>query len=130
MSLPLQPMAIIGAALAVTGAVLYMHHRLTRRDGRQEPVAAPEPEECCGQHSVCEKFAPPSTNEADYYDDDELDAYAARTADGYTEAEVEQFREVLLTLQPNEIVPWTRALERRGINLPTALRDELLLLLS
>lgn len=129
------PSLIILAALIVTGTVLWVHHRLTGGDGSADtsdkPTDAGErPDECCGQHAVCEKLARAAVSETDYFDDDELDTYAGRAADEYTEAETDEFREVMLTLPPGEAAAWSMALERRNINLPATLRDELLMLIT
>lgn len=64
----------------------------------------------------------------DYFDDEELDRFQGRTADAYTEAEEEEFREVLYTTLPREVGDWLRSLQLRGIELPESLRDEALLL--
>ncbi|MDE6511935.1 MAG: phospholipase [Muribaculaceae bacterium] len=84
---------------------------------------------CCGLHAICEKTG--RINEpAVYYDDEELDRFAGRSADGYTDEETEEFRDVLLTLLPADAPGWTVSLEKRRINLPSDLRPELELLLS
>jgi hypothetical protein len=64
----------------------------------------------------------------DYFDDEELDRFQGRTADAYTEAEEEEFREVLYTTLPREVGDWLRSLQLRGIELPESLRDEALML--
>lgn len=126
------PTLILLGALLLTGLILWTHHRLTGGDDadeQQAPTAAEErPDGCCGQHAVCEKLAEAALAEDDYYDDDELDAYAGRAADAYSDEETEQFREVLMTLQQGEVLAWTQALYRRGIAIPTALRDEVMML--
>lgn len=116
------------------GGLLYIHHRLTFRP--DEPADSPEaqPEAapgqvCCGQHLVCEKGLP-KTDEIIYYDDEELDAYAGRDPRAYTEAETEEFRDVLLTLLPSDIAGWAQSLRLRGIALPPAVDQELMLVLS
>lgn len=87
------------------------------------------PAVCCGLHAICEKTG--QTNEPPvYYDDEELDSYAGRDADEYTDAEIEEFRDVLLTLRTSDAPGWAVSLERRRINLPSPLRPELDLLLS
>ena len=44
-----------------------------------------ESEVCCGMHMVCEKTnLSPLTGEIVYYDDEELDRFRGREADGYT----------------------------------------------
>lgn len=85
---------------------------------------------CCGQHAVCEKelLMKAAAEPIDYYDDEELDRFQGRTADAYTEAEEEEFREVLYTTLPREVGDWLRSLQLRGIELPESLRDEALML--
>ena len=87
-----------------------------------------KPEGCCGQHEVCEKVA--LADSPVYFDDEELDQYAGRAADAYSDDEVEQFRDVLLTLIPSDLAPWNTSIEKRGITLPAPIRDELIMLMS
>ena len=63
-----------------------------------------------------------------YFDDEELDAFKGRAADAYTPEEEEQFRDVLYTLRPEEVAAWGRSIQLRGITLPTAVKDELIML--
>ena len=65
-----------------------------------------------------------------YYDDQELDDYRGRSADDYTATELEQWRDVLYTLQPADRLGWERSIKRRGIIMPQPIRDELLMLLQ
>lgn len=97
-----------------------------------EPGAdAPETEECCGMHLVCEKDTlSPFTDEVVYYDDEELDRFAGREPSSYTAEEEEEFRDVLMTLLPSDIPGWARSITVRGIELPYDLRDELLILIN
>lgn len=86
---------------------------------------------CCGQHLVCEKDTlSPLTDEILYYDDEELDRFIDREADSYTPEEEEEFREVLLTLRPEDVVGWARSITLRRLNLPTDVRDALLMLVN
>lgn len=85
---------------------------------------------CCGMHAVCEKLASPYKEEPDYFDDEELDRYAERPADAYTPEETDEFREVLSTMREEEVALWLESLERRRINLPDGLRDEVMLYLG
>ncbi len=175
---PLVPVLILGGALAVTGTLLYLHHRLWYK-GRDEeeaaetsagaaaspaaghgyrssstdngskpangtaPASVPasaapgngsgaeaRPEGCCGLHEVCEKAADAIAENDLYYDDEELDEFRGRDADSYTEAEVDLFREVLLTLRRDELLAWEAALRERRLALPSQLRDELILLME
>ena len=84
-------------------------------------------------HITCEKdslLTAMAGNQPEYFDDEELDAYAGRDADAYSPDEIEQFRDVLLTLLPDDIAPWARSIQQRGITLPSEIRDELLMIVS
>lgn len=127
---------IILSALVAVGLPLYIHHRLAARRASGDVDVAPEatsvPEVCCGQHAVCERdsLLAAMSDKAEYFDDEELDAYRGRSPESYTTAEEEQFREVLLTLLPADVAPWARSIQLRGIELPTAVRDELLMIVG
>ena len=124
---------IILAVTVVVGVVLFVHHRLTESKSNGAPetqsVEAMPQSECCGMHITCEKdsLATLSTDII-YYDDEELDAYAGIAADNYSNEQIEEFREVLLTLLPQDIAPWARSLSLRGITLPEIVKEELLLI--
>lgn len=86
---------------------------------------------CCGRHLICDKSLTPEPGESVvYYDDEELDRYAGRDADSYTDAEIEEFREIMTTMQPAELPGWARSLQLRGIQFPLGLRDELFMLIE
>lgn len=124
---------IILAVTVVVGVVLFVHHLLTEPKSNGAPetqsVEAMPQSECCGMHITCEKdsLATLSTDII-YYDDEELDAYAGIAADNYSNEQIEEFREVLLTLLPQDIAPWARSLSLRGITLPEIVKEELLLI--
>ena len=44
------------------------------------------------------------------------------------EAEIEQFRDVLYTLKPADLLGWEQSVTKRGIVLPTSIRDEFIAL--
>lgn len=129
---------IITCAIIIVGAVLYIHHRLTSdKTPTAEPPRATESidepaEECCGMHITCERDSLLSamSDKIVYYDDEELDRFAGRCANDYSSCEIEQFRDVLLTLLPEDIAGWARSIQLRGIELPEAVRDELLMIIS
>lgn len=128
---------IILAVLVVSGAILYLHDRLTRRNRAGQPDAAETDavnptQQCCGMHITCEKdsLSTAASSEIEYYDDEELDAYAGRSPQSYTDRETEQFRDILLTLLPSDIAGWGRSLQLRGIELPPDVRDELLMIVA
>ena len=135
---------IIGGAIVGVGAILYLHHRLTSARGggdgdsqTDESSESPTPdsstdEECCGMHITCERdsLSPVFDEDIVYFDDEELDAYRGRDPEEYSPDEIEQFRDVLLTLLPEDIAPWARSIQQRGINLPTDVREELFLIVN
>ena len=91
-----------------------------------------EPFVCCGQHAVCEResYLNDPAEAAEYFDDEELDRFRGRGADAYTSAEEDEFREVLYTMYAREVEDWTHSLDLRGITLPAAVRDEVMLILT
>ena len=123
---------IIASAIILAGLALYTHHRLTDGDEVPVPATAAADEECCGQHAVCERdsLLAAVSQKIEYYDDEELDAFAGREPESYTPAESEQFRDVLLTLLPDDIAGWARSVQLRGIALPVDVRDELIMMIS
>ena len=134
---------IILAALVVVGGVLYLFHRRdVRRGAAQAPTVAPiadmpagnddDDSPCCGMHVTCEKdsLLPEVSDKIEYFDDEELDRFAGRAASDYSTAEADEFRDVMLTMSPDEIAPWARSLQLRGIELPAPVRDELLLIVA
>lgn len=97
-------------------------------DGQE---AEPGAEECCGMHLVCEKDSlSPMSAEVVYYDDEELDRFVGRSGDDYSAEETEEFREVLMTLRPEDVSGWARSITQRRLQLPPDVRDELLLLVN
>lgn len=82
-------------------------------------------------HAVCERADGRSPQERpEYYDDEELDRYAHRPSDSYTDDEVEQFRYVLYTMWETDVPGWVHSLGLRDINLPDSLKPETMLIIS
>lgn len=128
---------IIALAIVTVGLALYVHHRLTEgrydsRPAQDKTAVATDDGQCCGQHAVCERdsLLAAMSDKIIYYDDEELDAFAGRDAESYTSSESEQFREVLLTLLPDDVAGWARSIQLRGIALPGEVRDELIMMIS
>ena len=136
----MEPALIMLTALVVVGTVLWLLDRRGRQrdtEGNLLPTPVVEPDQtcsddCCGTHEVCpsEQLLRGELCDITYYDDQELDQYRGRSADDYTEAELEQWRDVLYTLQPADRLGWERSIKRRGIIMPHPIRDELLMLLQ
>ena len=102
----------------------------------EQPVKVPAPEEddgeeCCGEHEVCEKgkIKRALRTDIEYFDDEELDRFRGTASDEYDDDAVEEFREVLYTMDPREVDDWLKSLELREVALPNALKDEVFMLL-
>ncbi len=134
-------------SLVIVGGLLYWHNTIilrreeeakkkapseSQKEVSQEETGSPEEGACCGMHITCEKdsLLASVSNEIEYYDDEELDAYRGRGAEDYNDEEIEQFRDVLLTLLPTDIAGWGRSLQLRGITLPAPVREELLMIVA
>ena len=134
-------MIVIGALLYVTDVSYFRHHHHApedkaisenRSDSTQKSgITENQDEFCCGQHLVCEKTSLSLTSdEIVYYDDEELDRFAGRDPESYTHEEIEEFRDVLLTLLPMDVAGWAKSISLRKIQLPYEVKDELLLIVS
>lgn len=130
-------MVVIGILLYVTDVTYFRHHHSTVKEQQasknpSEPIAPEAPPEiCCGQHLICEKTSLAIvSDEVIYYDDEELDRFQGRAPESYSEAETEEFRDVLMTLLPEDIAGWARSISLRKIELPYEVKDELLMLVN
>lgn len=98
---------------------------------QEESRAKADDSQCCGMHLVCEKTSlSPVSDEIVYYDDEELDRFQGRADDEYYPEEIEEFRDVLLTLMPSDVAGWARSIQLRRISLPKDVREELLMIVS
>lgn len=116
-------------ALIILGFVSAFLGIITHKKGDEQPIQEGiSCNTCNGENTKCEQdcLMEAATKEIEYFDDEELDTYKGRDADSYTDQEVEQFSEVLYTMQPEEIPDWNRSLILRGINLPNQLKDEVI----
>ena len=117
-------------SLVVLGLLLAV---FARKDS--SPVVQPKgdcascdgsPEKRCEQDCMMEA----AVREVEYFDDEELDAFRGRNAADYTDEEAEQFREVMITMRPEEVPAWGRSLTLRGIELPNQVKDEEVMLVE
>lgn len=125
----------IFALMVVVGIVLYIFDLRSRKPGEEpEPVVMPEndgcSDDCCSTNEVCpsEMLLAGCDREIVYFEDEELDAFKGRAADDYTPDEEEQFRDVLYTLKPSDLLTWEQSVKKRGIILPKAIREEFIML--
>ncbi len=139
----MQGALIILLVTIAAGVILYLHDRRTRRDKKDDAVTADDATEttpadtdtadgeCCGMHITCEKDTLLTISDtAEYYEDEDLDRFRGRDAGSYSNDEIEEFREVLLTLRPEEIASWARSLNLRQIVLPEIVKTELLMIVA
>ena len=125
-------------ALGVVAAILgyFRNRKLQRMLERGEISEIPEPreipEQCCGQHEVCEldSLLAAVSKQIEYYDDEELDRFRGVEPGDYPDEAVDEFREVLYTLREVEVAGWLRSLQLRGVNLPDELKDEAFLIVG
>lgn len=128
---------ILLGSLLLVGGILAAEHALYLRRKKSEPqpeeiAPAEQPEECCGQHAVCEKdsLLAAVSEKIEYYDDEELDRHKGRQPESYTAEETEEFRDILLSMKSDDVPGWARSLQLRSIALPNDVRDELLMIVS
>lgn len=136
----MKPALILLAILVLGGAIVWIIDRLFyhKQDAApaadetgQEAVTAKQgcTDESCGIRSICPSeqiLAGACRQEATYYDDEELDAFAGRGENDYTDQEMEQWRDVLYTLQPADLLGWGQSIKHRGLTMPAAIREEFL----
>lgn len=127
---------LIGVALFGLIAGYFYNRNIQKKIDRGELEEAPPvvtvDSECCGQHQICEKesLLAAVSKQTEYYDDEELDRFKGRPSDGYSEEEIEEFRDILYSMQEVDVAGWSRSLQLRGIELPDELKDELFLIVG
>lgn len=99
---------------------------------KEAPPVITVDSECCGQHAVCEKesLLAAVSKKIAYYDDEELDRFKGHPSDTYTNEEIEEFRDILYSMQETDVAGWSRSLQLRGIELPDEMKDELFLIVG
>lgn len=119
-------------ALVALGVITAIGSKIANRHQLEEtPIVEAEGcATCTGINDKCEQecMMEASVKPIVYYDDEELDRFQGRKADSYSPKEVEEFSEVMLTMQPSEVKEWSRSLILRGINMPNQLKDDFIAL--
>lgn len=116
--------------IIIIGLLLYFLNRWNSKEvvqpdseiKEEAPVIASD---CCGAHEICD-FDETDFNEEIilYFEDEDLDKLRNVKESDLTSAQIDELREVLYTLKPNEIGKWLVSLGRRHIHLPTILQQE------
>lgn len=137
----MKPAIILLAILVVGGAIVWLidklfYHKtdenLDETDQNATTDATPTQgctDEACGIRSICPSeqiLMGECKQQPVYYDDEELDAFTGRDAQGYTPEEEEQWRDVLYTLQPSDLLGWGQSIKHRGLVMPAAIQEEFL----
>ncbi len=137
----MKPAIILLTILVVGGAIVWLIDRLfyhndvaESADETGENAGSGEPaqgcaDESCGIRSICPSeqiLAGACKQQPTYYDDEELDRFAGRSEGDYTPDEEEQWRDILYTLLPSDLLGWGQSIKHRGLTMPTAIRDEFL----
>lgn len=87
---------------------------------------------CCGMHMTCERdsLLAAVSSTITYYDDEELDLYKGIPSTDYDERATDEFRDILITLEADDVAGWVRSLQLRGIELPEDLKPEVFLIVE
>lgn len=106
--------------------------KIERGELKEAPTVTTVDGECCGQHAVCEKesLLAAVSRQIEYYDDEELDRFKGRAPDAYAEEEIEEFRDILYSMQETDVAGWVRSLQLREVNLPDEVKDEVFLIVG
>ena len=121
---------ICAAVLLLMFVLFYLDRwnktRTNQTDVPQQPAPQVPDGECCGKHVVCEKqkLAEARMRSKQYFDDEDLDRFKGRGSDSYSDAEVEEFRYILYTMQQQEVREWMECLQAREVELPDELKEE------
>ncbi|MDG5801017.1 hypothetical protein QA597_11660 [Marinilabiliaceae bacterium ANBcel2] len=119
------------AALVLTfvGTKIFAKSASAKSDDNEEFDQADV--DCCGAHEVCDKETLLSADdEIVYYDDEELDRFKSVPPNNYSCDQIEEFREILYTMKDEEVAGWLRSLNLRGVNPPSVVREEALMIVS
>ena len=120
------------SALALLAGLAALVSKLTRGSNDAVQPTHGDCSTCSGEDDRCEQicYMEAATRDIEYYDDEELDRFQHRPSDSYTDEEVQQFADVLYSLQPEDAKGWARSLSLRGINMPDVLKDDLFTLME
>lgn len=122
---------LIGVVTLGLVAFLTINYQKTKQSEPEEEPAAPVSSECCGAHEICEaETLLTLSDKIVYYSDEELDAYRGTASDAYSREAIDEFRDVLLTLQQHEVAGWLKSLQLRRIEIPDDIREEALMLME
>ena len=113
--------------ICVTGIAIFQ-----KKKGQNPTEINEDPSiECCGAHEVCEADSLLNKDaNIIYYDDEDLDKYSNKDPKTYSDEEIEEFQEILITMKEGEVAAWLRSLNLRNIELPSIIKEEALLIVD
>ena len=119
-------------ALAAGSIIIGGLHFFFSSNDEETIVTKPTCDTCNGDYSRCEQecMLEAATKQVEYFDDEDLDRFAGKPSDSYSEEEVEEFRDVLYTMRREEAKAWNRSLILRQVNVPDQLKDELIMMME
>ncbi len=126
-------MTVLIIIIIVLGVTVALGRMLfSRGDGGGVVQPKSDCSACSGESAKCahDCMMEAAVKDVEYYDDEELDMFAGRRSDGYTDDEAEMFREVMLTMNPCEVAPWSRSMALRGIEPPDQIKDEMMMIMD
>ncbi len=121
---------VVSIVLVALLAFAAVYVRKVNRETPEEE-SKPIPDDCCGAHAVCERDSLLSkTEEIFYFDDEELDELAGKSAEEFTEGQHKMIEDVFFTLREQDVAGWLRSVQLRNIELPDDIREQALLIVS
>lgn len=126
-------MFFIVLSIILLGVFAYFASRYIRKRHPEQVANSTEiDDECCGAHTICEKdsLMVAVSKDIEYYADHELDSFRGLDPEGYSSETISAFEDVFYTLKSDEVAGWLRSIQLRGINLPSHIKDEALLVVS
>ncbi len=120
----------IGVVLFIAWLVTYKPGVKAKEEEKEEPIKE-VPTDCCGAHEVCEADSLlSSSDQVEYFEDEELDRFQGTPSKSYSEEAIEEFRDVLYTLKEREVANWMKSIQLRRIELPEIIREEALMIVE
>ena len=115
--------------LAGTSLIIILTWMKRKKQTSEVEINYEMDEECCGAHEVCDKDTLLNADAVVvYYDDEELDTLKGSDPASFTSEQEKQFADVFYTLRESDVAGWLRSLQLRGIQLPSELREEALMI--
>ena len=112
---------VLGFIAGIIGWIqnIFKQKRIAAGLETEDDIAPAQPTSsggCCGMHMTCER--------------DSLLAAVSTSIVYYDERTTDEFRDILITLDADDVAGWVRSLQLRGIELPEELKPEVFLIVG